>query len=682
MQQDTKPNPLLQEWNAPFGLPPFGEIVDEDFPRAFEATLFEARSNVDRIAEQADPASFENTIEALEVADEQLNNVISVLFNLCASDSNESRRTIETDISPKLAEFSTDVSMNPRLYDRLKSLWDRRDASGMNPEQQRVLELYKRDFVLSGAELEGDDRSRFKAITMRLAELATEFSQNLLADESSWHMQLSENELSGLPEFAVDAAKQAAAELELQGYAITLNRSNIVPFLQYSSERGLREKAFEAWGKRGANGGANDNTKIAVEMLALRSELATLLGFPSYAALKLDTEMAKFPVAVREFLSAVWAPAKFQAESDFAVLRSMMNGDGIDGELEPWDWRYYAERRRKEEHEIDEAGSKKYFQLDHMIEATFHCAGRLFGLDFRRVEVPLYHPDCRAWEVLQGGRHIAVFIGDYYARPSKRSGAWSSSFRSQRKLGGEVRPITVNVCNFAKPAGNGPCLLSFDDARTLFHEFGHALHSMLSDVTYERVSGTSVARDFVELPSQLFEHWLETPEVLAKFAVHADTGKPIPDSLIKRLLAARNFDQGFATVEYLASAFVDLEFHDSPAPDELLTKQSKVLETIGMPKAIRMRHAAPHFAHVFCGDGYAAGYYSYLWSEMMDADAFEYFLESGGPFSKSAAAALRKHILSAGGSKPPEELYKAFRGKLPGAEAVLRKRGFENKQPQ
>ena len=677
-----KPNPLLQKWSTPFELPPFGDIRDEDFPDAFEAAFAEARANVDRIAGQAEPASFENTVETLEAADSRLSKVCSIFFNLGASDSNEARRALETDVSPKLAEFYTDVSLNPLLYGRLKTLWERRDDLGLNSEQLRVLELYKRDFVLSGAELEGEARERFRAISKRLAELTTQFAQNLLADESSWHMLISEDELSGLPEFAVDAARQAASDLGREGYAITLNRSNIVPFLQYSAERDLRRKAFEAWRMRGANGGASDNRKIAAETLALRSELAQLLGFSSYAELKLGTEMAKSPVAVREFLSAVWAPAKARADSDSGVLRSMMNEDGIGGELEPWDWRHYAERRRKAEHDIDEAASKQYFQLEHMIEATFDCAERLFGLEFSPLEIPLYHPDCRAWEVRQGDRHIAVFIGDYFARPSKRSGAWSSSFRSQRKLGGEVRPITVNVCNFAKPAKNSPCLLSFDDARTLFHEFGHALHSMLSDVTYEKVSGTSVARDFVELPSQLFEHWLETPEVLAKFAVHAETGEPIPDTLIKKLLAARNFDQGFATVEYLASAIVDLEFHDSQPPEDLMAKQSEVLESIGMPDAIRMRHATPHFAHVFCGDGYAAGYYSYLWSEMMDADAFEYFLESGGPFSESAARALRTHILSAGGSKPPEELYTAFRGQLPDAEAVLRKRGFKQEQIQ
>ena len=677
-----KPNPLLQKWSTPFELPPFGDIRDEDFPDAFEAAFAEALANIERIAGQTEPASFENTVEALETADSRLSKVCSIFFNLGASDSNEARRALETDVSPKLAEFYTDVSLNPLLYDRLKALWERRDDLGLNAEQRRVLDLYKRDFVLSGAELEGEARERFRAVSKRLAELTTQFAQNLLADESSWHMLISEDELSGLPEFAVDAARQAASDLGREGYAITLNRSNIVPFLQYSSERDLRRKAFEAWRMRGANGGASDNRKIAVETLALRSELAQLLGFSSYAELKLGTEMAKSPVAVREFLSAVWAPAKARADSDSRVLRSMMNEDGIGGELEPWDWRHYAERRRKAEHDIDEAASKQYFQLEHMINATFDCAERLFGLEFSPLEIPLYHPDCRAWEVRQGDRHIAVFIGDYFARPSKRSGAWSSSFRSQRRLGGEVRPITVNVCNFAKPAKNSPCLLSFDDARTLFHEFGHALHSMLSDVTYERVSGTSVARDFVELPSQLFEHWLETPEVLAKFAIHAETGEPIPDSLIKKLLAARNFDQGFATVEYLASAIVDLEFHDSLPPEDLISKQSEVLESIGMPDAIRMRHAAPHFAHVFCGDGYAAGYYSYLWSEMMDADAFEYFLELGGPFNESAARALRTHILSAGGSRPPEELYKAFRGQLPDAEAVLRKRGFKQEQTQ
>jgi peptidyl-dipeptidase Dcp len=454
---------------------------------------------------------------------------------------------------------------------------------------------------------------------------------------------------------------------------VTLNRSLIVPFLQFSDRRDLRAKAYEAWGARGANGGATDNRAIAAETLALRAERAALLGYPSFAAYKLETEMARTPDAVRALLMQVWEPARAKALADAAVLEAMLHADGHQGPLEPWDWRYYAEKRRKAEHDLDEAALKPYLSLDAMIAASFDCATKLFGLEFRPLDTPLYHPDARAWEVTRDGRHMAVFIGDYFARPSKRSGAWCSTMRGQRKLGGEVRPIVVNVCNFAKGT---PALLSYDDARTLFHEFGHALHQMLSDVTHGFVAGTSVARDFVELPSQLYEHWLEVPEVLAEHARHVDTGEPMPQDMLDRLLAAQNFDQGFATVEYVASALVDLDFHDGPAPVDPMQKQAETLERLGMPRAIRMRHATPHFAHVFSGDGYSSGYYSYMWSEVMDADAFDAFREAGDAFDPTTAEKLERFILSAGGSQDAEALYTAFRGRMPGPEALLRGRGL------
>jgi peptidyl-dipeptidase Dcp len=484
---------------------------------------------------------------------------------------------------------------------------------------------------------------------------------------------MSLDDLSGLPDFVVASARAAAEERGLVGHVVTLNRSLIVPFLQFSDRRDLRAKAYEAWGARGANGGATDNRAIAAETLALRAERAALLGYPSFAAYKLETEMARTPDAVRALLMQVWEPARAKALADAAVLEAMLHADGHAGPLEPWDWRYYAEKRRKAEHDLDEAALKPYLSLDAMIAASFDCASKLFGLEFRPLDTPLYHPDARAWEVSRDGRHMAVFVGDYFARPSKRSGAWCSTMRGQRKLGGEVRPIVVNVCNFAK--GN-PALLSYDDARTLFHEFGHALHQMLSDVTHGFVAGTSVARDFVELPSQLYEHWLEVPEVLAEHARHYETGEAMPQDMLERLLAAQNFDQGFATVEYVASALVDLDFHDGPAPTDPMQKQAETLERLGMPRAIRMRHATPHFAHVFSGDGYSSGYYSYMWSEVMDADAFDAFREAGDAFDPATAEKLERFILSAGGSAEAEALYTAFRGRMPGPEALLRGRGL------
>jgi peptidyl-dipeptidase Dcp len=512
-----------------------------------------------------------------------------------------------------------------------------------------------------------------KEIKSRLAVLGTEFTQNLLADERDWFMDLSEDDLEGLPDFVVAAAHAAGTEKGAAGPVVTLSRSLIVPFLQFSPRRNLREKAFAAWAARGANGGKTDNRAIAAEILQLREERAKLLGYGSFADYKLETEMAKTPDAVRGLLMDVWAPAKAQAEADAEILTQMMHADGINGALAPWDWRYYAEKRRKAEHDLDEAILKPYLQLDRMIEASFDCAHRLFGLSFKPLDVPLYHEDCRAWEVSRNGEHIAVFIGDYFARGSKRSGAWCSAMRSQAAYPDTQAPIVINVCNFAK---SDPALLSYDDARTLFHEFGHALHQMLSNVTYESVSGTSVARDFVELPSQLYEHWLEVPEVLRTFATHADTGEAMPQDLLDKVLKAANFDMGFQTVEYVASALVDLAFHDGDAPADPMQKQAEVLADLGMPAAITMRHATPHFAHVFAGDGYSSGYYSYMWSEVMDADAFEAFEEAGSAFDPATAKALEEHILSKGGSVDAAELYTAFRGRLPGVDALLKGRGL------
>ena len=426
---------------------------------------------------------------------------------------------------------------------------------------------------------------------------------------------------------------------------MTLSRSLIVPFLTFSPRRDLRERAFRAWVARGETGGETDNRAIVAETLALREERARLLGYPDFAAFKLEPEMAKTPEAVRELLMAVWDPARARAEADAGVLEEMMRADGVNGPLEAWDWRYYAAKRQAREHDFDEAVLKPYLGLDAVREAAFDVAGRLFGLSFTPVEAALYHPDARAWEVRRGERHMGVFVGDWFARPSKRSGAWCTSFRGQNRLDAEVRPIALNVCNFAKAPDGAPSLLTFDDARTLFHEMGHALHVLLSDVTYEFVSGTAVARDFVELPSQLYEHWLETPEVLQAHARHAATGEPMPAALMERLIAARNFDQGFATVEYLASALVDLDFHAGPAPADPMAAQAATLARIGMPPAIVMRHAAPHFQHVFAGDGYSSGYYSYMWSEVMDADAFAAFRETGDVFDPATAKRLADCIL-------------------------------------
>ena len=666
-------NPLLADWNTPFGIAPFDRISDDDFAPALEEALTAHRAEIDAIAENPAAPSFANTIEALEASGDALDKVLSVFFTVAGADSNGAREALQRDFSPKLAAHQSAISGNTKLFARIAAIWEARDTLDLTEEQARVLMLTHRGFVRSGAALAGAAAERMKEIKARLAVLGTQFTQNLLADERDWFMPLSEGDLTGLPDFALDAARAAGKEKGAEGPVVTLSRSLITPFLQFSDRRDLREKAFRAWEARGANGGETDNRDIAAETLALRKERAELLGYENFAAYKLETEMAKTPDAVRDLLMSVWKPAKAQADADAEVLTALMREDGVDGALEPWDWRYYAEKRRAAEHDLDEAALKPYFQLDRMIDAAFDCANRLFGLAFAPLDVPLYHPDCRAWEVTRDGQHVAVFIGDYFARGSKRSGAWCSAMRSQAKFPRAQAPVVINVCNFAK---GDPALLSYDDARTLFHEFGHALHQMLSDVTYESVSGTSVARDFVELPSQLYEHWLDQPEVLQKFATHARTGEPMPREMLDKVLAASTFDMGFQTVEYIASALVDLEFHDGAPPADPMAKQAEVLSSIGMPQAIRMRHATPQFAHVFSGDGYSSAYYSYMWSEVMDADAFAAFEEAGGAFDAERAKALETHILSTGGSRDPAELYTAFRGRLPGVEALLKGRGL------
>ncbi|MEE9452788.1 MAG: M3 family metallopeptidase [Paracoccaceae bacterium] len=666
-------NPLLQNWTTEFQIPPFDAIRDEHFAPAFAEGFVQARAAIDAIAANPDVPDFTNTIEAMEQAEDLLERISGVFFNLASANSNDALEALQRDLAPKFAAFSAETLMNAALFARVSAIKD----AGLSAEQSRVLTLYNRMFLRAGAALLPDARARLKEIMQRLASLGTAFSQNVLADEKAWDMALGSDDLAGLPDALISAVRQAAKDRGQKGYVITLSRSLIEPFLQFSTRRDLREVAFKAWVARGENGGASDNIAAVAETLKLRQERAELLGFENFAAFKLDNEMAKTPKAVRDLLMAVWKPAKAAAQRDAVKLTKLLHKDGINGDLAPWDWRHYAGVLQKAEHNLDEAEIKPYLQLDNMIEAAFDVAARLFGLSFKPLDVPLYHGDARAWEVRKGDRHIGVFIGDYFARSSKRSGAWCSRFRAQSNLGVEVRPITINVCNFAKPPAGEAALLTFDDARTLFHEFGHALHSLMSNVTYGFISGTSVSRDFVELPSQLYEHWLSEPEVLSKHALHVDTGAPMPQDLLDRLKAAENFDQGFATVEYTSSALVDLDFHTQKPGDDPMAAQAKTLGDLGMPVAITMRHATPHFQHVFSGDGYSSGYYSYMWSEVMDEDAFAAFKETGDAFDPEVAARLAKYIYTAGGSKDAAELYTAFRGSLPKVEALLKGRGLD-----
>ena len=673
-------NPLLAAWTGPFGLPPLPAIKPEHFRPAFDAALARHRAELDAISANAEPPSFDNTIVALEKGGRDLERVANVFFVLAGADTGDAIEAVEREISPLLARHSNAMYLDRALYARIADLYAGRDTLGLNAEQARVLDRYHTRFVRAGGALDKPEQDRLAAINERLASLGTQFGQNVLADEKAYALLLEEGDLAGLPDFARAAAKAAAEERGQPGkYAITLARSSCESFLQFSARRDLREKIFQAWIKRGENGGATDNRALIAEMVALRAERAKLLGFATYADYRLDDQMAKTPAAARKLLDEVWGRARAKAAAERDALQKMIAQEGGNFALAPHDWRYYAEKLRKEKYDLDEAEIKPYFQLDKMVEAAFETAHRLFGLSFTPVSVPLYHPDARAFEVTdKAGGHVGLFIGDYFARGSKHSGAWMTSLRDQEKLVGEVRPVILNVCNFSKPAAGEPALLSFDDARTLFHEFGHALHGLLSNVTYPLLAGTSVPSDFVELPSQLYEHWLEVPEILQKYARHARTGEPMPKALLDRLLATRTFNQGFATVEYTACALVDLDIHALPNAAKLDVSQFEKddLDRIHMPAEIVMRHRLPHFQHLFSGGGYAAGYYSYMWSEVLDADAFEAFEETGNAFDSATAQRLRDFIYSAGNLRDPAEAYKAFRGRLPAVDALLKKRGL------
>ncbi|MDQ3558034.1 MAG: M3 family metallopeptidase [Pseudomonadota bacterium] len=677
-------NPLLRDWDTPFGAPPFGEIAPDHFRPAFDQAVAVSRAEVDAIAADRSEPTFGNTIAALELSGRSLRQVSAVFFNLAGAHTNEALEEIELAVAPILAKHRNAIYLNEDLFRRIEDLQSRRETLGLTAEQSRVLERYGTIFRRQGAGLPFEKKQRLAKISERLATLGTKFGQNVLADEKAYALVLeAEDDLAGLPDSLREAAAKAAADRGRPGkHVITLARSSIEPFLQFSSRRDLRESAFRAWGARGESGGPTDNRAIIAEMVALRAERAALLGYRSFAHFRLDDTMASTPEAALDLLHAVWKPAREQALREADALQEMIRSEGGNFEIAPWDWRYYSERRRIAEFDIEESEIKRYLKLENVIEAAFHTASRLFGLSFApRNDVPLYHPDVRAWEVQDSqGCHIGLFLGDYFARASKRSGAWMSSFRGQEKLAGEIRPIVVNVMNFSKARGESPVLLSFDDARTLFHEFGHALHGLLSDVTYPMLAGTNVSRDFVEFPSQLFEHWLEQPEILRRFAVHHESGEPMPEGLLRRLLAARNFNQGFATVEYVSSALVDLDFHLLGEAEDIdvAAFERASLERIGMPPAIVMRHRPAHFGHIFSGDGYSSAYYSYLWSEVLDADGFDAFKETGELFHPETARKLHEYVYSAGSLRDPEAAYTAFRGRMPKPEALMRKRGFIN----
>ncbi len=677
-----KSNVFLEDWNTPFEIPPFEKISADQFLPAFEKAFSEHREEITTIADNPASPDFQNTIEALERGGRLLERVSSVFFTLAGTDTNDALQEIQTKIAPALSRHYSDIYLNEALFNRIHALHGSMDSLDLNKEQRQVLDRYNTAFERSGAALTAEEKLRMKEISATHATLTTSFAQNVLADEREFTLELdSEPDLAGLPEFVVQNAAAAASDRGLDGkFAITLARSSIDPFLTFSARRDLREKAFAAWIKRGDNGGTADNRDIISQIVSLRHEQATLLGYDSFADFALDDTMAGTPQAVEDLLLAVWEPARARAQEERDQLQAMIAAEGGNFDLQAWDWRYYSEKARKHYHDLDETELNPYFQLEQMIKAAFYTAEMLFGLRFEeKTDLPRYHEDVRTWEVLdRDGGHIGIFCGDYFARPSKRSGAWMQQLRPQHRCGGDIRPIILNVMNFSKGAGRGPTLLSFDDARTLFHEFGHALHGLLSDVTYPLIAGTKVSRDFVELPSQLYEHWLSQPGILERFATHCETGAPIPATLLKRLLDSLTFNQGFSTVEYVSCALVDLNLHRT-APDEFgdaASFETRQLAQINMPDEIVMRHRLPHFLHLFSSYSYASAYYSYMWSEVMDADAFGAFEEAGDIFDPDTARRLHREIYSSGGRNDPNDAYIAFRGHPPQIESLLERRGL------
>ena len=675
-------NPLLQAWTAPFGLPPFAALRPEHFEPALREGMRLQREELQRIATQAEPPGFDNTLAAFDRTGALLQRVASVFYNLTSSATSAALQAVQRTMAAPMAAHGSAVYMDQALFARVDALHARRAGLALAPESLRLLERVHLDFVRAGARMASAERTRYAQVMEALAALTTQFAQNVLHDESAWQLVLEDDAaLAGLPDFVCAAARQAASERGLAGHVITLSRSLVVPFLTFSQRRDLRETAWRAWVGRGEHAGAHDNREVARQILRLRNEQARLHGHASYADYALADTMAGTHTAVQGLLGDVWPRALAAVERERQALQAVMQAEGVEESIEPWDWRFWAEKVRRQRYALDDAEIKPYFQLERMVAAAFDCATRLFGLSFTaRDDVPVYHPDVKAYEVRDAsGEAVGVFLQDNFARAGKRSGAWMSSLRWQRRNGGTQLPVILNNNNFARGAPGAPTLLSMDDVRTLFHEFGHGLHGLLSNVEFHRLSGTQVLRDFVELPSQLFEHWATEPEVLQRHARHWQTDEPIPHDLMQRLHRARQFNQGYETVRYTASALVDMAVHartEAEPPADLCAFEAGLLQSLGLPDGVGLNHRLVHFQHLFASAGYAAGYYVYLWAEVLDADGFGAFTEAGNPFAPDVAARLRTHIYGSGNSVAPGDAYVAFRGRAATVQPLLLKRGL------
>lgn len=678
-QPPSAANPFFKEWTTPFGVPPFQEIRNEHFLPAFERAMAEQRRDIEAITSNQEPPSFANTIEALDASGELLDKVYAVFQNLSSAETNDRLQAIAREVAPKLAALNDDVMLDERLFARVKAVWEKRNSLQLNPEQLRLVEETYSDFVRGGANLDERQKERLRAINAELSVLSVRFGENLLKETNAYRLVISDKAgLAGLPETAIAAAAAAAKSAGMDGkWVFTLHAPSIWPFLSYAQNRELRRQILTAYIDR-CTTGATSNREILTRIAALRAERAKLLGYPTHASFVLEKNMAGTPDRVYALLNQLWTPALRVAKQEAASLQAMIDKENGGFKLEPWDWRYYAEKVKQERYSLDENEIRQYFTLDNVREGAFYVANRLYGLTFtERTDIPKYHPDVRTFEVKDAdGSHLGVFMADYHPRPGKRSGAWSSRYRGARfRDGKDIRPVVVNVCNFTAPAAGEPALLRAEEVETLFHEFGHALHSLLSRVRYGSLS--SVPRDFVELPSQIMEHWAFEPEVLKVYAKHYKTGAVIPDELVKKIQAAEKFNQGFATVEYLAASFLDMDWHTLTEPKEVdpVAFEKASLERISMPPEIVVRYRSPYFQHIFSG-GYSSGYYSYIWSEVLDTDAFEAFKEKG-LFDQATARSFRTNILERGNTADAMQMYKAFRGREPSVEPLLVKRGLK-----
>ena len=677
-------NPVFRAWEGPYGgVPAFDEVEVAHFSSALDAAMEEQLEEIDAIAGNPAAPTFENTIVELERSGEALDRAITIYGIWSSALSSDEFQEVERVFEPKLAAFSDKITQNEALFERIAAVYDASDEANLTSEQQRLAWKYYTDFVRSGAALDGDAKARLAEINQRLAELYTNFSQNVLGDEDEYYVALeSEADLAGLPQSAVDAAAAAADARDVDAeWIITNTRSSAAPFLTYSDQRDLREKVWRMWVNRGDMGDERDNNAIISQILQLRAERADLLGYETHAHWQLEKQMANTPERALELLEDVWEPAAARVQEEVADMREIALAEGDDITIEPWDYRYYMEKVRKEKYDLDNNEVKEYLQLDNLRDGMFWVAGELFGFDFSPADnVPVYHPDVRVWEVTDKdrGELVGLWYFDPYARQGKRSGAWMNAYRSQQRVDEDVKTIVSNNSNFIKGRPGEPVLISWDDAETLFHEFGHALHGLSSDVTYPSLSGTRVSRDYVEFPSQLLENWLSTPEVLERFALHYESGEPIPQELVDKIERTATFRQGFDTVEYLASAIVDMKLHlagnQEIDPDAF---ERETLEELGMPEEIVMRHRTPQFMHIFSSDGYSAGYYSYLWADVLTSDAFEAFLEAEGAYDKDVAARLVEHVFSKGNTVDPAAAYRAFRGRDAVVDALMRSRGFD-----